>query len=668
MQEHQIYGVVYKTPQAPTRIENERDKKRLFTKVQIPSIFEDLEFDEDGNAIYEQEHVDFIKSEWKKINEGYWFYNKDTLTYITGLHYFYLNYWTLEDGNVPDYRDVDRRYFYYQDYCERIPQCFGIIRIKKRREGATSQATCYLVWKSITHRKSFCGIMSKTGKDASDAFVYMVMNGYRNLPIFFKPRAEDDETKTELVFRKKKDRTRKKGRDIGKVFDDDIGLESKINFKNTALNSYDSGRITALLLDEAGKFPKDVPVNQYWPIVRKTMMRGAIKVGFCLIPSTANDAKSGGEPYKALFDSSNHFENNITPTGLYRYFCPAYDGYEGFIDEYGMSIIDAPTEEQAEYIRGRFGMDIKIGAREYLLNQRAIIKDKKALSEEIRMNPFTEEEAFMIDQKKCYFNSENLYNQLDVLKEERIKLRRIRLYWKDARTVDWADDREGSWLVYKFPNDSEKNKFTEVDGVRTPGNAHKYVSGIDPFKSSVISGKGSMGACYVFERLDSSDPENTGMPIAEYVDRPRLKSMFHDEMLKAAVFWGYRACYENDVGDDFVDYFNNKGFRPYLMKTPEAAIDKMRRRTVHKYGVTSGDAFAMARQLDTCIMYVESHCHKVVFPDLIEELLQYDHENRTPYDRSVAFMISLLSGVSVENATRERASTSIPIRTFKITG
>jgi hypothetical protein len=668
MQEHQIYGVVYKTPQAPKRIDNEKEKKRLFTKVQIPSIFEDLEFDEDGNAIYEQEHVDFIKAEWKKINDGYWFYNKDVLTYITGLHYFYLNYWTLEDGNVPDYRDVDRKYFYYQDYCERIPQCFGIIRIKKRREGATSQATCYLVWKSITHRKSFCGIMSKTGKDASDAFVYMVMNGYRNLPIFFKPRAEDEETKTELVFRKKKDRTRKKAREIGKVFDDDIGLESKINFKNTALNSYDSGRITALLLDEAGKFPKDVPVNQYWPIVRKTMMRGAIKVGFCLIPSTANDAKSGGEPYKALFDSSNHFENNITATGLYRYFCPAYDGYEGFIDEYGMSIIDTPTEEQAEYIKSRFGMEIKIGAKEYLIGQRSIIKDKKALSEEIRMNPFTEEEAFMIDQKKCYFNSENLYNQLDVLKEERIKLRRIRLYWKDTRTVDWADDKDGSWLVYKFPNDTERNKFTEVDGVRIPGNAHKYVSGIDPFKSSVISGKGSMGACYIFERLDSSDPENTGMPIAEYVDRPRLKSMFHDEMLKAAVFWGYRACYENDVGDDFVDFFNNKGFRPYLMKTPEAAIDKMRRRTVHKYGVTSGDAFAMARQLDTCIMYVESHCHKVVFPDLIEELLQYDHENRTPYDRSVAFMISLLSGVSVENATRERASASIPIRTFKITG
>lgn len=662
IQEHQVYGITYKTPEAPKKL----PRGNKFIRVSIPTAFEDLEFDEDGNAVYTDEQAEFIKSEWSKINTGYWFLNNETTTYITGLHYFYLNYWTLEDGNFPDYRDVDRRYFYYQEYCERLPQCYGIIRIKKRREGATSQATCYLVWKAITQRKSFCGIVSKTGKDASDAFVYMVMNGYRNLPVFFKPRAEDEETKTELVFRKKKDKRKTKGRERGQVFDDDIGLESKIGFKNTALNSYDSGRVTALLLDEAGKYPKEVPVNQYWPIVKKTLMRGAIKVGFCLIPSTANDSKSGGEPYKALFDGSNHFEEPFTATGLYRYFCPAYDGYEGFIDEYGMSIIDAPTEEQKMYIKERYGMKIETGAREYLLLQRKLIKDKKALSEEIRMNPFDENEAFMIDQKKCYFNSEKIYNQIDFLKEDRTQLRRIRLFWKDTKTVDWADDPDGSWIVYKLPDKGEQNKFDERDGLRTPANAHKYVSGIDPFKSSVITGKGSMGVCYVFERLDLKDPANTGLPIAEYVGRPRLKSLFHDEMLKAAVFWGYKACYENDVGDDFVDYFSNKGYKGYLMRTPESAIDKNRRLRVQKYGVTSGDMFAMARQLDTCISYIENHCEKIVFIDLLEELLLYDHEDRTPFDRSVAFMISLLSGVGVESVKEERRSSVIPVKTFSI--
>lgn len=664
-QKHEIYGITYTTPDVPVQSKIDGKSVNKFKRIEIPDIFNDLEFDEDV-PIYNEEQIIFIKREFERIYDGYWFWNDGTPTYITGLHYFYLNYWTLEDGNFPDYRDVDRRYFYYQEYCEKLPQCFGIIRIKKRREGATSQATCYLVWKSITQKKSFCGIVSKTGKDASDAFVYMVMNGYRNLPVFLKPRAEDEETKTELVFKKKKDKRKTKGREKGQIFDDDIGLESKINFKNTALNSYDSGRVTALLLDEGGKYPKEVPVNQYWPIVKKTMMRGAIKVGFCLIPSTANDAKSGGEPYKALFDESNHTENPYTATGLYRYFCPAYDGYEGFIDEYGMSIIDEPTPKQKKYIKERYGMEIEHGAKEFLLNQRKLIKDKKALSEEIRMNPFTEEEAFMIDQKKCYFNSEKIYNQIDFLKEERVTMRRIRLFWKTERTVDFADDPEGPWVVYKLPTKDEANKFNEVDGQRVPGNSNKYTSGIDPFKSSVISGKGSMGVCYVFERLDASDPNNTCMPIAEYVDRPRLKSMFHDEMLKGSVFWGYKACYENDVGDDFVDYFMNKGFRQYLMRTPESAIDKNRKRIVQKYGVTSGDAFAMARQLDTCISYIENHCEKIVFMDLLEELLQYDHENRTPYDRSVAFMISLLSGVAVESVKKEVESHRIPIRTFSI--
>ena len=660
----QIYGIEYRLPEKPNYISS---KKQKFTKTPIPEDFDDLEFDEDGNAIYSDEQIKFITKEGERIKNGYWFYNNGTPTYITGLHYFYLNYWTLEDGNSPDYRDTDRRYFYFQDYCDKLPQCYGIVRIKKRREGATSQATCYLVWKSITQKKQFCGIVSKTGKDASDAFIYMVMNGYRNLPIFLKPRVEDEETKTELVFKKKKDKRKTKGRERGKIFDDDIGLESKINFKNTALNSYDSGRVSALLIDEAGKFPKEVPVNQYWPIVKKTLTRGAIKVGFCLIPSTANDAKSGGEPYKALFDESSQFANQYTASGLYRYFCPAYDGYEGFIDEYGMSIIDAPTEEQKKYIKERYGMNITMGAKEYLIEQRKLIKDKKALSEEIRMNPFTEEEAFMIDQKKCYFNSEKIYNQIDFLKEEKVRLRRVRLFWKDDKTVDWADDKDGPWMIQKFPDDDEKNKVREHEGIKSPANAHKYVSGIDPFKSSVISGKGSMGACYVFERYDINDPNNTGMPIAEYVDRPRLKSLFHDEMLKAAVFWGYKACYENDVGDDFVDYFTNKGFKGYLMRTPESAIDKNKRRHVVKYGVTSGDAFALARQLDTCITYIENHCEKIVFPDLLEELLQYDHENRTVYDRTVAFMISLLSGVSLEGKKQEKASVSIPLRTYNLT-
>ena len=158
----EVYGIKYKLPEQPDVIDHhELDQEdQKFYRVEIPDFFDELEFDEDGTPIYTDEQRNFVIQEWGRINNGYWFYNDGEPTYITGLHYFYLNYWTLEDGSNPDYRDVDRRYFYFQDHAEALPYCFGIVRIKKRREGATLQATAYLVWKSITKRKSFCGNIS----------------------------------------------------------------------------------------------------------------------------------------------------------------------------------------------------------------------------------------------------------------------------------------------------------------------------------------------------------------------------------------------------------------------------------------------------------------------------------------------------------------------------
>ena len=115
IQEHQIYGITYKTPEVPKKL----PKGNKFYKIEIPDSFNELEFDDDGSPVYSDEQVDFIQNEFNKILNGYWFSNNDIPTYINGLHYFYLNYWTLEDGNTPDYRDVDRRYFYYQEYCEK---------------------------------------------------------------------------------------------------------------------------------------------------------------------------------------------------------------------------------------------------------------------------------------------------------------------------------------------------------------------------------------------------------------------------------------------------------------------------------------------------------------------------------------------------------------------
>ena len=49
---------------------------------------------------------DFIETEYNRRRDGYWFMNNGKPTYITGLHYYYLN-WCKIDIGYPDYWDRD---------------------------------------------------------------------------------------------------------------------------------------------------------------------------------------------------------------------------------------------------------------------------------------------------------------------------------------------------------------------------------------------------------------------------------------------------------------------------------------------------------------------------------------------------------------------------------
>jgi len=96
VQEHQVYGITYKTPEIPakSKIHSVKNGKQKFRRIEIPDMFNDLEFDDDGSPVYNEEQVEFITKEFERIYDGYWFMNGEDPkpTYITGLHYFYLNY------------------------------------------------------------------------------------------------------------------------------------------------------------------------------------------------------------------------------------------------------------------------------------------------------------------------------------------------------------------------------------------------------------------------------------------------------------------------------------------------------------------------------------------------------------------------------------------------
>ena len=105
-----------------------------------------------------------------------------------------------------------------------------------------------------------------------------------------------------------------------------------------------------------------------------------------------------------------------------KYFSPAYDGYLGFIDKYGMSVIDEPNEQQYNWLVENYvgvgdleAKDIKLGAKEYLQERRKILEGTE-LEEEIRMNPTTEKEMFMLRNNNCHFDAVLLNDLYEIAK------------------------------------------------------------------------------------------------------------------------------------------------------------------------------------------------------------------------------------------------------------
>jgi hypothetical protein len=458
-----------------------------------------------------------------RCRNGVHIYINGKIRYITPKYYFYLQWWVLEDGSRPEYRDCDRRYFIFLEYFEAILWCLGIIRGKKRREGASSQATSNLVYECIFFTNTNCGLISKTKDDSRDTFTDMVAYGYKQLPPFLKPKQVNrEESVTEYKFEQK-------------IFELINGKKvervnySKVNYRAPVLNAYDRGRMSRILLDEFGKLEKDVPASKLFGIVAKTLVKGVKRVGFVEMPSTCNSMSKGGSEFRQIWDKADIGIRKPTINRLVRYFTPAWDGYEGFIDEFGESVIGEPTHEQFQYLVDKWVRkdeegnvvselseeDIKLGAKEYILGKRREGLEGDALEEEIRMNPTNEMELFMAANENCIFDSVKLNNQIEYLKKNPVHKRKIVFdRCLIAGNPIWRDAAKGEesfcWEVLPtFPLQRPEKAFVMEGKIMKP--AYDGTIAIDGYSNSQ-GGKqyGSKAAAWVFLKYDIKDPENTG--------------------------------------------------------------------------------------------------------------------------------------------------------------
>jgi hypothetical protein len=169
---------VFKRPSMPNKL-YELDKDRKIAHNEKAEILrEDPE--------YYEEEIAFIQQEWDRRINGVWYYINGKPTYIPGVFYFYLTCWYLERG-YPIYRERDRLFFLFAEFCEFDEYCYGFVYPKHRREGATTKAACWN-YEYVSRRKRVRGaIQSMTDPHAGMVFSKHVIPGWRKLPFWYKP-------------------------------------------------------------------------------------------------------------------------------------------------------------------------------------------------------------------------------------------------------------------------------------------------------------------------------------------------------------------------------------------------------------------------------------------------------------------------------------------------
>ena len=610
---------------------------------------------------FRQKFSPYIEEEFRRRREGFWFFNNGVPTYITGRHYMMLQ-WTRMDIGYPSFLKFQRDIFVHLSACEADPRCIGQLYTKCRRSGYTNICSAVLLDEATQVKDKLLGIQSKTGKDAQEnIFMKKVVQMFRHYPFFFKP-IQDGTTnpRMELAFREPSKRITKKNKTATKG----EALNTVINWKNTTNNAYDGEKLHLLYLDEAGKWEKPTDIRDAWRIQRTCLIVGRKIVGKAMVGSTVNPMDKGGREYKDLWKDSNPTERNAngrTRSGLYRLFIPAYESLEGFFDKYGNAVVKNPPEP----VDGLDGEDVTIGARTYLKNEREALKhDASELNEVTRQFPFTEDEAFRDSIDGSLFNIGKIYEQ--VQHNEELYPNPVvvgNFLWKNGEKdteVVFSPDPNGRFRVAWMPPPEVRNQKKFNRNKRIAPNAELGVGGVDSYDlDATVDGRGSKGALHLYNKFHMEYPSN--MFVLEYASRPPLAKIFYEDVLMAAVFYGYPILIENNKYG-IARYFEQRGYDGYLMDRPKhlvAANSSMKSKTK---GIPSNSQDIIQAHAHAIEAYIHDHVGinydtgvmgNMYFDRTLEDWIGFKIDNRTKFDLSISSGLCLLAAQKVKKKKKE---------------
>ena len=573
--------------------------------------------------------------------------------YITGYHYFYLNFCPIvrivnrvEDGkNVmdsdltfPDFYDYD--YFYFTGVQEAETQGKHIALIKSRRKGYSYKGG------SMACRNYYLIPGAKTYIYASSK-QYLTEDG-----ILTKAWEYMDFIDKYTAWGKKRQvSSTSMRRRASYIVTDEFGNKREEGYKSEIIgvslkdnpHALRGKRAKLILFEEGGTFSE---LGAAWQIARPSVEQDGKTFGLMVVWGTGGDEGSAFETLKDMFYNPSGynclgFENiwDESPSDkLCGFFVPQYTN------------LDTRDEQGNRLFMDEYGNTILKPSLQFILDERKKVVDSAtsttAVDRYIAERPVTPLEA-MMEFNGNIFPKKDLMHHLAMIRTNK-KLQNHKqvgdLNWVNGIPV-WVPKKHGD--VVKFPlkkDDDPTGAIVIWEHPVKDAPFGLYIGDTDPYDQDK-SGTNSLGSTFIYKRFQSFE-QYYDIIVAEYTGRPATAEEYYENVRKLLTYYNARLLYENERKGLF-PYFTSKHSDYLLADQPSIISDIVGKSTVQrKKGIHMSVAIKdwgeglIKEWLTAEYAPGEKNLTKILSEPLLEELINYNDKGN--FDRVMAFMMVMI--------------------------
>lgn len=580
--------------------------------------------------------------------------------YITGYHYFYLNYspimkivqtkYTDKDGNVrtkrerildfPRFWDYDWYYFNAIEQAEIEGKHMAVL--KSRQRGYSFKGASMLVrnYELIKGSKNFAVASEQK---------FLIGDG-----LLTKAWEIMDFIDANTEWAKQRLTSTRMERVSGYKITDEYGKQTEQGYKSSICGitlKNDSERIRGtrgklVLWEEGGKFPN---LLDAWRIEQPSVENDdGIAFGTMIAFGTGGTEGASFDGLKELFYKPKAYNvlsfPNIWDEGRENtecgFFVPSWSNLESFDDNGNYVYMD------------KDGNSLKEKAVCNLMEQRNKIKDgganQQSIDRFISERPITPQEA-VLELGKNIFPRKLLMDQLTRIRTNK-KLQSMKhivdLEWDGNGQVKATEKLNGDITNYPLKKGDKPHGSVVIweYPVKDPP-LGLYIGGCDPYDHD-DSFTNSLGSTFIFKRVRAGEAW-TDVIVAEYSGRPDTAEEYYENVRKLLTFYNARLLFENERKGIY-PYFTNKHCDYLLADQPDKIISEVfkdskvqRRKGCHmtKQIRAYGEGLILEWLLDE---FEEGHpnVERVYSEPLIEELIQNDGVRNV--DRVIALCMVMI--------------------------